>query len=340
MALTGGCERSRQAGAGATASTPPPAATSPRTTAAPTSSALPPHLPEVTPYQLLAGEVEPACKQAAVTFAETALTTSGRRGDADLAARLARLGLAPGVAASLLPLLAGVGASALRVVYPQYGGLTADRRRASVMLVGEHLTLPAAAPSAASRPDQAGKGDGSTVRRVSVTLDIRLTSTSGGWTVTGVVPHPEPTARPGASPVVGRLLADDRVVLPRAARLDLASGTIDERVPRLLLTLAERWRLHVQVVRTGHPVDVFGADHRSNHTLGRAVDVWALDGVPVVRHDAAPWRAVMEAAAAFGADEVGGPRDLTGPGRPYFSDPVHQDHVHLGFEEPAVRPGS
>jgi hypothetical protein len=42
----------------------------------------------------------------------------------------------------------------------------------------------------------------------------------------------------------------------------------------------------------------------------------------------------MEAAAAYGATEIGGPEDLDGETgrRPFFSDALHQDHLHLGFE--------
>lgn len=40
----------------------------------------------------------------------------------------------------------------------------------------------------------------------------------------------------------------------------------------------------------------------------------------------------MTAAAAAGSTEVGGPVDV-GP-RPLFSDDVHQDHAHIGFDGP------
>jgi hypothetical protein len=61
------------------------------------------------------------------------------------------------------------------------------------------------------------------------------------------------------------------------------------------------------------------------------VDLWAVDGVPVVDRATCPWREPLQAASAAGATEVGGPQALGGRG--HFTDDTHQDHVHLGFGE-------
>jgi uncharacterized heparinase superfamily protein len=93
------------------------------------------------------------------------------------------------------------------------------------------------------------------------------------------------------------------------------------------------------VLRTGHPREVFGTARTSNHTHGRAVDVWRVDGRPVV--DPATPRAllrdVMVRAGRLGATEVGGPFDVDGPGRGFFTDDVHRDHLHVGLT-PGRRP--
>lgn len=83
-------------------------------------------------------------------------------------------------------------------------------------------------------------------------------------------------------------------------------------------------------MRSGHPLDVFGTSRPSDHPLGRAVDVWALDSKPLVlptNHALAA--SAMRLAVAYGAYNVGGPVHLGGP--EYFSDQTHQDHIHLGF---------
>ena len=105
---------------------------------------------------------------------------------------------------------------------------------------------------------------------------------------------------------------------------------ISSEVLRTLLALSERYVVDVSVVRSGHPLYVFGTNRLSDHPKGRAVDVWALDGHPLVvhrNHDLAI--AGMELAVAHGAYNVGGPVLLSGP--EYFSDNTHQDHIHLGF---------
>jgi hypothetical protein len=70
----------------------------------------------------------------------------------------------------------------------------------------------------------------------------------------------------------------------------------------------------------------------SDHPRGRAVDIWAVDGHPiVVPANRARTVAFMREASATGPWQVGGPVDLDGAAKAYFSDPTHHDHVHLGF---------
>lgn len=95
--------------------------------------------------------------------------------------------------------------------------------------------------------------------------------------------------------------------------------------------MALRWVVAVSVIRSGHPIDVFGTSRPSDHPKGRAVDVWALDGRPLVEPANHPLAVSgMRFAAAEGAYNVGGPVLLSGP--QYFSNPTHQDHIHLGFD--------
>jgi hypothetical protein len=129
-----------------------------------------------------------------------------------------------------------------------------------------------------------------------------------------------------------RVLAHRRIELPPAARADVASGQVHTSVLSAMLRLAETYRIGVSVVRSGHPIYVFGTSRLSDHPRGRAFDTWRINGNAVV--DPSTSRRVvtgyMEAAAAAGSYNVGGPY-LLGPAPQFFSDNTHHDHVHSGF---------
>ncbi|NNM47848.1 hypothetical protein [Knoellia koreensis] len=210
-------------------------------------------------------------------------------------------------------------ASVTSVVYPQYGGLNATLTSASVMLVGRQTLL--------------GR-DEDRPRSREFIVDVRLSGRDNAWRVTG--------ATIGRTPPAGetdaetrRLLANTRVSLPEPARADLQAADISDEVVALLNALSQSWRLDVQVLRTGHPRNVFGTDRMSNHTRGRAVDIWAINGTPVIGAPRSLWEPVLKEAARLGSTEVGGPRlpeRSTGLPAVFFTNPTHQDHLHLGFE--------
>ncbi|MET9887780.1 hypothetical protein ABZZ20_32515 [Streptomyces sp. NPDC006430] len=117
--------------------------------------------------------------------------------------------------------------------------------------------------------------------------------------------------------------------------MDVRSGAVHESVLRAMLRLADTYRMSVSVVRSGHPLNVFGTGRRSDHPAGRAFDIWRIDGHPVV--DPATPRslitAFMRSAAAAGSYNIGGPVHLSGgaTANRFFSDDTHHDHVHIGF---------
>ena len=277
-------------------------------------------LPVPPPYEVLSGEVERPCKVAAIRWLETALTWTPQSGGGGGAAdRLRRAKQPDTVAADVRPLLTGDVASTLAVTYAQYGGLARDRTSASVMVTAEQTVRP----RAGERPLSRG-----------VTLDVRLVKAGRDWRVSQVLLPPASRRVEGVSDAARRTLASDRILLPATARADVDAGLVDDRVLTLLAELSDRWTLEVLVLRSGHPRNVFGTDRPSNHTLGRAVDIWAIDGIPVINQRKADWRGLMTAAAALGVNEIGGPKDLDARPRqrPYYTDSVHQDHVHLGFD--------
>lgn len=203
--------------------------------------------------------------------------------------------------------------TALQVIDAQYGGLLADT--ASVLVVTRSW----------QRRGHAITADGHT-------FDVRLTRTTEGWRVTAV--HPSHPGRPAGvlTPAARRVLASDRINLPPAGRRDVRSGQVHDSVLDAMLRLGTTYRIHVSVVRSGHPIHVFGTTRLSDHPQGRAFDTWAIDGQPVV--GAGTPRALVEdymhAAAAAGSYNVGGPY-LLGQAPQWFSDATHHDHVHAGF---------
>jgi len=163
------------------------------------------------------------------------------------------------------------------------------------------------------------------------TVDVRLSRSGRTWRVTAM--HP---AQPGApaktlTNAARQVLANDRIPLPPASAADIRSGRIHDTVLGAMLDLAKTYRIGISVIRSGHPLDVFGTTRPSDHPQGRAFDTWQINDRAVV--DPTTPRALitayMRAAASTGSYNVGGPYQLSGS--TYFSDNTHHDHVHAGY---------
>jgi hypothetical protein len=228
--------------------------------------------------------------------------------------RLQTSGFDPALASELATVISDDEASVSQVVMAQYGGILAES--ASVLVVLDQWLL----------------GTEGRVRKRGTTLDIRLAADEPEWTVVAVRPARPGRQSPEMSRAARRVLANDRVVLPVAARRDVRAGAINDSVLQALTLLSARHQLDVSVLRSGHPIRVFGTSRTSNHTEGLAVDVWALDGRPIITSGRSATVAdFMTAARDAGAYQVGGPVDLDPSGASFFSDDTHQDHIHLGF---------
>ncbi|MFI9271474.1 hypothetical protein ACIGXM_12270 [Kitasatospora sp. NPDC052896] len=303
-----GCGGSRTAG-------PTPRASARPSTAAGPSSLV---LPATRPWLPGPGEIQPDVKLRAVQLVEAlGAWPAGGAGPAAARARVAALGLDPGLADQAGPLLPAADRAALQVIDAQYGGILSDS--ASVLVVCDQWTATGGGPVAAG----------------GTTVDVRLGAATPRWRITAL--HPARPGPPSAtlSGTVSRALAEPRLQLSPASLADLRSGLVHDSVARAMLTLAQSHTLTVSVVRSGHPLDVFGTDRPSDHPLGRAFDVWRIDGRAVV-DPATPAALVdtfMRAAAAAGSYNVGGPRQLSGGSTPdqFFTDATHHDHVHVGF---------
>lgn len=314
---------------------PPPADDRPIPGAAPTATRTPtaaPTLPAAPRYTVLPGEPVPEAKQVAADFVQ-ALTTrrSGQTPDDVLQAAVAHTGegfdqvAALAAAAPLYPEAVTTG----EVVYPQVGGLQPLGPGATtavmMVVVRQRLLTPKRSTYDVTR-----------------TMDVRLALHDGVWRVVelasaGGLPVDRP---PTLDPRALRALDHPQLELPDTAVWDVHAGLVSLDLLDLLAALADTTPLSVAVLRTGHPVNVFGTSRVSNHTQGRAADVWRIAGTPVVTSGAAagPAGDVLRAAVADARlSQAGSPdgSDLDGPRRRSFNDLVHKDHLHL-----AVRGGA
>ena len=135
------------------------------------------------------------------------------------------------------------------------------------------------------------------------------------------------------------LVSRPNLTLTPQARGDLLAGVVDPRVVRILAAASAGHRIAVSVIGTGHSRFVEGTDRVSNHFYGRAVDIYAVDGVGVSASNDAALElalAVMITAPDLRPDEFGSPWTELGAFPGAFSDASQGDHLHLGWRVPAT----
>jgi hypothetical protein len=312
--------------------TPTPEPTEPVALEEPTEppEEAPPGPPEPgEPYALAPREVLGEAKLLAAAVAQSLTTYAAGEDLGEVVARSIlrpRPGLDPAaLAVAAEPLLLAGAGSRGRIVYPQLGGLVREGAgaAASVMVVTEQ-TLE----------------DGAGARVVTRTLDIRLVASPDGWFLDGLasaggIEVPRPDALP---PEAVAVLDDPRIALPDSARWDIHAGGIDLRLLQKMAAMADLHTYAVACLRNGHPVNVFGTDRRSNHTAGRAVDIWRVGEEPVVSQqpdEATPaWDMNRRLFDRGVVPELGGPWSFDGFGGRSFTNEVHLDHLHVAFYDP------
>ena len=203
--------------------------------------------------------------------------------------------------------------SAVDVIDAQYGGILSDS--ASVLVPCRAYTI-----------------SGGRVVSGGTTVDVRLSKSRGSWRVTATHPAQPGAAAARLSAAARQVLASDRISLPPASAADIRSGQVHDSVLTTMLQLATTYRIGISVIRSGHPLDVFGTNRPSDHPRGRAFDTWQIDGHPVVAPSTSRSliTSYMRAAESLGSYNVGGPYQLSGAA--FFSDQTHHDHVHAGFQ--------
>ena len=272
-------------------------------------------LPKISPWRPNVGDIEPEAKAHAVRLIEAIGSSPvGHAGLAAAKSRVAALGEAGSLVRQAPSLLHAASGAVIEVIDAQYGGLLADT--ASVLVAfrqwwaNDHVVTPGG-----------------------TTVDVRLSRLGGQWRVTALHPAQPGPAAVRLSAVARQVLSSDRIELPPASVADVRSGQVHDKVLNALLTLAKDYSIGVSVIRSGHPKYVFGTNRLSDHPRGRAFDTWRINGHAVV-DPATPKKLItgyLEAAAAVGSYNVGGPYQLAGSGSQFFSDATHHDHVHAGF---------
>lgn len=262
---------------------------------------------------LSSAETHPAAKRAAVAVARTLTNYETDETVADIAARLPAAAR-PFAAALHVPGAASSG----RIVYPQFGGLTPDQ--ASVMVVTEQrLDMPEGA------------------RLQSRTLDIRLRRIDGDWRFAELASiSGPPIAPPPQLPAAARaVLADARIELPDSARWDIRAGRVAPTLLQLLARLADQTPFGVVTFSSGHPWEIFGTPRQSDHSRGRAVDIYRFADTNVIdgRTDGSSIHRIVQ--WLYDQPELarmGSPWALDGYGGRSFTDALHQDHIHLAVD--------
>ncbi|HSK25092.1 MAG TPA: hypothetical protein VK906_18040 [Egicoccus sp.] len=291
-----------------TPSGPPPAAT-----------------PLPAPYTALGAETHPNAKTLASEIAQTLTTYEAGETLEEITARVASGERREHLAESVAGLYHPGAWSRGEVVYPQFGGLTADST--SVMVV---LSQTIGEPGA--------DGPRTEIR----VIDVRLRLDEQAWVFDEIASDGgEPAERPeDLPPEAAAVLDDPRIELPDSARWDIHRGAVHPDLLAMMSRMADATGdLGVVVLESGHPYNVYGTERMSDHMRGRAVDLYRVAGELVIEGRASETSATHEAVQAIYDDPagavVGSPWALDEYGGRSFTDPVHLDHIHMAIRPPA-----
>ncbi len=133
-----------------------------------------------------------------------------------------------------------------------------------------------------------------------------------------------------------RVLADSRIQIYPCGRTDIETGRIDRRILATLAFLAESG-LHPTVtsLQCGRIGSITTSGNLSHHSTGTAVDIAAINGVPILGHqepggvtDRAV-RALMRLQGTVAPAQIISLLDLGGA---TFAMGDHHDHIHVGYQ--------
>ena len=134
--------------------------------------------------------------------------------------------------------------------------------------------------------------------------------------------------------LIERVLSTPGLDLYPGGRADVGAGRIDERVLILMLYLTDRHRtVRITSLQTGHSFFT-KSGNVSNHTLGRAADIAALEGAPIMGHQGPgglterALRNILLMPKEMWPSELISLFELGGPS---FAMADHADHIHAGY---------
>ena len=139
-----------------------------------------------------------------------------------------------------------------------------------------------------------------------------------------------------------RVLADKGLDIYQCGREDIASGKIDRRVLAVLEYLRVKgFRLTVTALECGHGYFTTSGNV-SEHSSGDAVDIAAINGVPVLGHQGPGTPTdklihdVLQLQGTMHPHQVISLENLPGPTSFALAD--HADHVHIGYRPAGANP--
>ena len=139
----------------------------------------------------------------------------------------------------------------------------------------------------------------------------------------------------GSAPAEDLAVLDNkRVTLDANGIADLKSGKIDPRVGSVLTAISRDHKITVSAMMSDHDKNTSGGSV-SNHYYGRAFDIATVDGQPVGPGNQAAREIAISLSKldpSIRPSEIGSPWALPGPA--YFTDGAHQNHLHIGFDDP------
>jgi hypothetical protein len=132
-----------------------------------------------------------------------------------------------------------------------------------------------------------------------------------------------------------RVLHDKSLSIYECGRHDIAAGRIDRRVLAMLEYLVSKgFRMTISSLECGHGTTT-SSGYVSEHSSGDAVDIAAIDGVPVTGHQGpgtladALIKTVLRLQGTMHPHQVISLENL--PGDTSFALADHYDHVHVGY---------
>ena len=133
-----------------------------------------------------------------------------------------------------------------------------------------------------------------------------------------------------------QVLSDRRVSIYPAGRGDVASGKLDVRILAIIEYLAQaEGSVSVSCLISGHSLYVHGRPGViSAHIYGRAIDISAVGGVPILGHQgpgSVTEQTIRQILALPDSVEPAQVISLMTLGGPSFALPDHYNHIHVGY---------